>query len=150
MFFSDFCLEKEEEIFSGLKNSLYDVVGLGYGCFDAMEYVHMQMQKQKRVQKLLLISPVIDIENYKKNIISIYQTSPYQKYLRKNKKICAKQWDKEKLELLAHYGVKIEVYLGGDNKECQDILELFGNFALIYRFNRVIFPLARELEIFKR
>lgn len=150
MFFSDFCLEKEEEIFFGLKNGLYDVIGLGYGCFEASEYVFAQIQKQKRMQKLLLISPIIDIEAYRQNIMPIYQNSPYQGYLKKDKKVGVRQWDKERLEFIARNEVKIEVYLGRENKEYQDILELFGSFALIYCFNRVAFPLVEELKIFKK
>lgn len=147
-FFGNFSFELEEKSLQPFIKDLgcYDVVGLGYGCFMAIEYVLEELNKQHRIQKAILISPIIDFLSYQEIITKTYKKSCL---------ISLEDFDKKKqklnnLESIVPYGVKLEVYIGSKTQDFQKMIDLFRPFGLIYCFREKGFDIFDQLLSFKQ
>ncbi len=157
-FFSGFCLENEKELFKEyLLENDFTVAGFSYGAIKAFEEVYAT---NKRVDKIQLFSPAFFqtkdkkfkrmqlmffkkdssayCENFLKNV-----THPTNKDISKYFKagtyeeleeLLYYEWDKHKLESLIKRGVKIEVFLGSDDKiiDAQKACDFFKDIATVY------------------
>jgi len=157
-YFSGFSLEKEEEIFAeySLKND-FTVAGFSYGAQRAFDYV---VNTKDRVDLLQLFSPAffqdkdkkykrMQVMYFKKDPLkycntflcnSIYPSSiKLEKYFSQGtyedlEILLNYQWNEEKLELLLSKGVKIEVFLGYEDKiiDAIETKKFFQKYANVY------------------
>ena len=157
-YFSGFCFFEESELFQDyiIQND-FTVSGFSYGAIKAFEEV---LLSNKRVDKLQLFSPAFfQTQNekfkrtqlmYFKKDASVYcQTflskvlSPLDldisKYFKLGsieelQELLYYEWSEEKLQKLIEKGVKIEVYLGGNDKiiDASKAQEFFKKFATVY------------------
>jgi len=166
LYFSGFCLENDKELFKEyLEVGTFNIAGFSYGAIRAFEYALNEVQNNKRVQKLQLFSPAFfqdqskkykrlqlmffkkDEQAYKNNFIqNIAKPSDINldKYLslgtyEQLDTLLNYEWKKEDFELLLNKGVKIEVYLGSDDKiiNSSNALEFFRQFAEVYFIKNV-------------
>lgn len=157
-YFSGFCIESEEELFSKyIKKSDYSVCGFSYGALKAFEYVLLSkeridflqlfspaffQQKDEKFKKLQLINYKKNKEKYEKiffeNIAYPSKTdmTAYKKESSYDdlKKLLDFVWDKDKLLDLIDRGVEIEVYLGEKDKiiDALETHEFFKKYATVY------------------
>jgi hypothetical protein len=142
-FYSGFSLKNEQHFFDAYINSSeYAVCGFSYGAIKAFRYVKEQLALGKRVDTLQLFSPAFfstKDEKFKKLQLLGYRKSrniylsefikscflPYkEKKVEHNNRdnieeleeLLYYEWNVEELQYLAKKGVKIEVYLGGEDK----------------------------------
>jgi len=141
-FFSGFSLQKESYLFKDyINDTKYTVVGFSYGAIKAYEYVQKTIAAKKRVDTLQLLSPAffqtknakfkrLQLLSYSKGeIVYLKQFiklcfDPYEKKIVEQKKSTKKEleellnyeWDLDELDNLVQKGVKIEVYLGENDK----------------------------------
>ncbi len=141
-FFSGFSLKNEKHFFeSYLKKSDYTIAGFSYGAIDALQATSYAIEMGKRIDTLQLFSPAffqtkeqkfkrLQIMAYKKDKDAYIQTflkacfSPYSAKTIQQRTTCIEEleellyyeWSLEKLEKLQESGVKIEVYLGLEDK----------------------------------
>ncbi len=141
-FYSGFSLTQEEYLFEKyISESKYNVCGFSYGAIKALKHVQEQLAKKKRVDTLELFSPAffqtksekfkrLQLISYKKNKELYLKTFlkscflPYESKILQHvstryeelEELLYFQWKKEDLLSLAERGVKIEVYLGGEDK----------------------------------
>jgi len=142
-FYSGFSLKNEQHFFDAYINpSEYTVCGFSYGAIKAFRYVKEQLALRKRVDTLQLFSPAFfstKDEKFKKLQLLGYRKSrniylnefiklcflPYtEKKVEHNNRdnieeleeLLYYEWNVEELQYLAKNGVKIEVYLGGEDK----------------------------------
>jgi len=157
-YFSGFSLEKEEELFSeySLKND-FTVAGFSYGAQRAFDYV---INTNDRVDLLQLFSPAFfqnkdkkykrmqvmyfkkDPLKYSDNFLSnsIYPSAhDLQKYFTQGsyedlETLLNYHWSETKLELLLSKGVKIEVFLGCEDKiiDALETKKFFQKYANVY------------------
>ena len=157
-YFSGFSLENEEEIFSEyiIKND-FTVSGFSYGAIKAFEEL---LESNQRVDLIQLFSPAFFqtqsekfirmqlmffkkdskayCENFLKNISqpSGFNMSKYFKEdsLEELQTLLTYKWEEEKLNKVLKKGVKIEVYLGSDDKiiNSQEAANFFKEFAKVY------------------
>lgn len=157
-FFSGFCFFNESELFDEyiIRND-FTISGFSYGAIKAFEEA---LNTQDRVDKLQLFSPAFfqnfdekfkrtQIMYFKKDENTYIQTFlnnvvyPSTKDISKYFKLGTAQeleelltyiWSEEKLQKLVDKGVKIEVYLGADDKiiDSLKVKEFFQKFATIY------------------
>lgn len=139
-FYSGFSLKGEEKLFdSFLISSDFCISGFSYGCIKAVEYA---LGTDERIDKIQLFSPAFfndkdekykrlqmmffgkDENTYTKNFLenvkypSEIDLSSYLS-IGKNeelKELLYYIWDSEKIKSLISKGIKIEVYLGEDDK----------------------------------
>ncbi len=155
LFFSGFCLDKEQELFyEFLSKSSYEVAGFSLGAIKAYEY---SLNTKKRVDTLTLISPAffldkdekfkrVQLLHFKKNsdkyIENFLKNASYPcknhltKYLKKG--------SYEELELLLNYkwdkildkNIDIRVILGEDDKiiDAKEAFDFFKKFARVYLY----------------
>ena len=157
LYFSGFSLKNEKELFSSyIKKSDFIISGLSYGAIKALEYV---LETKKRVDKLQLFSPAFfnnKDKKYKRMQLMFFKKDP-KKYCDNFLKNCgflkddATQyfhmgsfeelqelldytWDEKKLQKLLDKNIKIEIYLGGNDKiiDSKEALEFFKNFGEVY------------------
>ncbi len=161
-FFSGFGFKNEQKLFDEflVKND-FTVAGFSYGAIKAFEKVY---NSSSRIDLLQLFSPAffqdrddrfkkMQITSFKKNndkymdnfyknvtypstkLLEIYKKSPDIEDLKKLLYYC---WDDKKLELLLKRGVKIEVYLGENDKiiNTKQTLDFFKNFTTVYFLNK--------------
>ena len=162
-YFSGFCFENEKELFENfLIKSDFCVAGFSYGAIKAFEYVYtlkdrvdtLQLfspaffqDKDERFKKLQLTAFKKDKEKYLKNF---YQNAlyPLEMDISRYKKVGTIEelsellnykWDKKKLDIITQKGIKIEVYLGKQDKiiNAEIVKEFFKPFATVYYFNRL-------------
>ena len=141
-FFSGFSLLHESYLFKDyINDTKYTVVGFSYGAIKALEYVKKNLKAKKRVDTLQLLSPSffqtrdakfkrLQLISYSKSEI-VYMKQfiklcfePYeQKIIEQNKgtkkeleELLSYEWVLDELEILMKKGVKIEVYLGENDK----------------------------------
>ncbi|MDD5372324.1 MAG: pimelyl-ACP methyl ester esterase BioV [Sulfurimonas sp.] len=141
-FYSGFSLKNEQHFFKEYTNfSDYSVCGFSYGAIKAFLYVKEQLELKKRVDTLQLFSPAFfqtKDDKFKKIQLMAYRKSK-DLYLREFIKSCFLpyleksiereenstqeleellyfKWNMEELKILAKKGVKIEVYLGSEDK----------------------------------
>ena len=157
-YFSGFCFFEESELFQDyiIQND-FTVSGFSFGAIKAFEEV---LLSNNRVDKLQLFSPAFfQTQNekfkrtqlmYFKKDASVYcQTflskvlSPLELDISKYFKLGTQEelqellyyeWSEEKLQKLIDKGVKIEVYLGGNDKiiDASKAQEFFKKFATVY------------------
>ena len=141
-FYNGFSLKNEEYLFEEYINSSeYCVCGFSYGAIKAFRYAKEQLEMGHRVDTLQLLSPAffqtkekkfkrLQLMAYKKSehaYLSNFIDScfaPYGKKIIEYSKTTIEEleellnyeWDLNELNKLAQKGVKIEVYLGGEDK----------------------------------
>ncbi len=142
-FYSGFSLKNENHFFDDfLKKSDYTVNGFSYGAIKAFEYVKKQLKDGKRVDTLQLFSPAffqtkskkfkrLQLVAYEKNeeiYLKQFIESCFFPYEKKSiehsnnshkdelKELLEYEWSISELEEVVDNGVKIEVYLGGEDK----------------------------------
>ncbi len=142
-FYSGFSLKNDKHFFDEyIKDSEYNVAGFSYGAIKAYEEVKKRLEANRRVDTLQLFSPAffqtkseqfksMQLRAYRKNqdvylrqfINSCF--SPYEvKKVELNNdttideldELLNYKWDLVGLKELQNQGVKIEVYLGGEDK----------------------------------
>ena len=157
-YFSGFCFFEESELFQDyiIQND-FTVSGFSFGAIKAFEEV---LNSNNRVDKLQLFSPAFfqtqnekfkrtQIMYFKKDANAYCQTflsnvlSPLDldisKYFKLGsieelQELLYYEWSEEKLQKLIEKGVKIEVYLGGNDKiiDASKAQEFFKKFATVY------------------
>ena len=157
-YFSGFCFFEESELFKDyiIQND-FTVSGFSFGAIKAFEEV---LTSNNRVDKLQLFSPAFfqtqnekfkrtQIMYFKKDANAYCQTflsnvlSPLDldisKYFKLGsieelQELLYYEWGEEKLQKLIEKGVKIEVYLGGNDKiiDASKAQEFFKEFATVY------------------
>jgi len=161
LYFSGFCLKNEEELFSEyLISNDFTVSGFSYGAIKAFEYTLDLIKNNKRVDLLQLFSPSFFQEEDKKfkrmqimyfkkdenayinnflNNIQYPNKIEVNKYLKSGsigelEILLNYTWKEEDLQLLVDSNVKIEVYLGGNDKiiNSNDAKEFFRNFSEVF------------------
>lgn len=141
MFFGDFCLGWDflggQGEFCFLDLGCYDVAGLGYGAWEAFCFARAQMQKKRRIQKLILLSPWLEplASSNLARILALYAKSKFSSYLLQNPTTPHPHvWNLEALQELVVYGVSIEVYVGGKNEimDADGVCELFSRVGVVY------------------
>lgn len=141
-FYSGFSLKNENYCFSDyISRSEYSVCGFSYGAIKAFQYTIEQLELGMRVDTLQLFSPAFfqtkdykfrkiqllaygkDRDNYLKEFISSCFL-PYEKKIVEHnensieelRELLYYEWNIEELKNIAQKGVKIEVYIGGEDK----------------------------------
>jgi pimeloyl-ACP methyl ester carboxylesterase len=140
-YFNGFCLKGEELFFEEyLVEGDYTVAGFSYGAQKAFEYVY---HSSKRVDRLILISPAF-FQNHKKAFIKTqlryfkHDKEAYKKAFLENvvypssnialdeylvegsyealNELLTYVWEKEKIQSLLKRGIRVEVFLGSEDK----------------------------------
>lgn len=141
-FYSGFSLKNESHFFDEfIKKSDYTVCGFSYGAIKALEYIKKQLSDDKRIDTLQLFSPAFfqtKTKEFKHLQLMAYRRNE-EVYLRQFINACfsphAKkdvehsvtildeldellnyEWSLPELQDIADKGVKIEVYLGSEDK----------------------------------
>jgi hypothetical protein len=157
-YFSGFCFFEESELFKDyiIQND-FTVSGFSYGAIKAFEEV---LNSSIRVDKLQLFSPAFfqtqnekfkrtQVIYFKKDANAYCQTFlsnvlyplniDISKYFKQGaieelQELLYYEWSQEKLQKLVDKGVKIEVYLGGNDKiiDASKAQEFFKKFATVY------------------
>lgn len=151
IYFSGFCLQNEEELFTQyLLDSLYCVAGFSYGAQQAFEYVY---HSKARIDRLILLSPAFfqrrkpsfirtqlryfeaGKEAYIKQFLAnvTYPSSlDLSSYLKVGTKdeleaLLTYQWESKKIQEVLARGTVIEVFLGTKDKiiDVQETLDFF-------------------------
>lgn len=157
-YFNGFSLKNEEVLFSSyLFNSESLVVGFSYGAQKAFEYAY---NATHRIDRLILLSPAFFqaqkssfirtqliyfdsskesyVKQFLKNVIypSSLDLSEYVEIGTKDEleELLNYVWDKDKLDTLLSRGVKIEVFLGEDDKiiDVKDAQNFFSKKCITY------------------
>jgi len=161
-YFSGFCLQDEQELFSEyLIQNDFTVSGFSYGAIKAIELVVKSLELGVRVDLLQLFSPSFfndkdkkfkkmqliyfkkDSEKYCNNFINncSFPTANFKllTYFHKGtfdelKELLYYEWDEKKFQFLNDKGVEIEVYLGGKDKiiDSKKAKEFFVQFGTVY------------------
>ena len=141
-FYSGFSLKKEQYLFSDfLNDSEYSVAGFSYGAIKALEEVQVRLKEGKRVDRLILLSPAffqskpkkfkkLQLMGFRKNK-DIYLKqfldscfSPYEKKLieytdstiEELDELLNYEWNSDHFKQIEEKGIKVEVYLGAEDK----------------------------------
>jgi len=158
-FYSGFSLKNEEFFFDGFINtSSYTACGFSYGAIKAFEYIKEQLACGNRVDTLQLFSPAffqsksssfkkLQLRAFGKNPTNYLNTfisscfSPHAKVdvdrvdgsLEELEELLYYQWSIPQLQDICDKGVKIEVYLGGEDKiiDQQSAREFFKEVATL-------------------
>ncbi len=157
MYFSGFCLQNEEELFKEyqIRND-FSVSGFSFGAQKAFEYA---IQSEKRVDLLQLFSPAFFInkeKKYKRMQLMFFKKDPKcycenflincgfpvdqsEKYFQMGTyeeldQLLHYSWDKAKLQILKEKNIRLEVYLGSDDKiiDSEAAKEFFKEFGEVY------------------
>ncbi|MDB2562344.1 pimelyl-ACP methyl ester esterase BioV [Sulfurimonas sp.] len=141
-FYNGFSFSNESELFESLiKKSQYTVSGFSYGAIKAFEHVQDCLEHSKRIDTLQLFSPVffqtksekfkrlqtLSYTKSKENYLKQFRTSCFSPYEKKElqhsqtnlvdlEELLGYEWCLDSLKLLEESGVKIEVYLGGEDR----------------------------------
>jgi len=141
-FYSGFSLQNESHFFEDfIEDSLYCVCGFSYGAIKALQHTKEMLQKEERVDRLQLFSPAffqtksqkfkrIQMLSYRANKeMYIQQFINFCFLPHERKEVALKETKAEELQELLEYkwlrsdlvmlrdaGVKIEVYLGSEDK----------------------------------
>ena len=157
MYFSGFSLQNESELFNKyIISNDFTVSGFSYGAIKALEYT---LNTTNRVDTLQLFSPAYfndkdkkyrrlqmiffnkDNESYCNNFLenSGFDKQKINKYFKigtskELEELLYYKWCSEKCKELLDRNIKIEVYLGSDDKivNTQEALEFFRQFAEVY------------------
>jgi len=141
-YYNGFSLKDEEYLFEDyITDTNYTICGFSYGAIKAFKKVQKELQLGNRVDKLILLSPaffqtkstkfkklqLIGYKKHKINYLNQFLEScflPHKKIKVKTKdtkieeleELLNYQWIIDDLKFLEEKGVKIEVYLGGEDK----------------------------------
>jgi transcriptional regulator of heat shock response len=162
-YFSGFCLENEEELFTeySIKND-FTVSGFSFGAIKAFEEV---LNSNTRVDKLQLFSPAFfqskdkkfkrmqlmffkkDAQSYCNTFlenIAFPSSIDCNKYFTHGTydeldELLNYEWSEDKLQKLVDKGVKIEIFIGADDKivESEKAKEFFVKYATVYYIKNV-------------
>ena len=157
-YFNGFSLKGEDVFFKEkLINNDFTVAGFSYGAIKAFEYAY---HSQDRIDRLILLSPAL-FQNHKKSFVRIqlhyykadekayteqflknvaYPSSvQLDEYLVQGKveeleALLSHKWDKDKILGLLKRGVKIEVFIGAEDKivDAQKSFEFFSELVPCY------------------
>ena len=158
-FYSGFSLQNESYLFDKYINkSQYTACGFSYGAIKALRYVQEQLACGNRIDRLQLFSPAffqtknmkfkrLQLLSYKKNEDAYLRQFMEFCFFPHTKKIVQSratkieelqelldyEWDLQALQELEQRGVKIEVYLGSEDKiiDVEEARELFLNIATV-------------------
>ncbi|OIP54227.1 MAG: hypothetical protein AUK54_06870 [Helicobacteraceae bacterium CG2_30_36_10] len=158
-FYSGFSLKKEEYLFNEyIKKSEYTACGFSYGAIKALKYTQEELACGNRVDTLQLFSPAffqtkdskfkrLQLLSYKKNEEAYLKQFidacffPHAKKIVEHLKtkveeleeLLGFEWDLQELQELEDKGVKIEVYLGSEDKiiDLEQARELFLKVATV-------------------
>jgi len=157
LYFSGFSLRGEKDLFKDyiIEND-FTVSGFSYGAQKAFEYV---LNLENRVDLLQLFSPAFfqdkekrykrmqlmffkkDSQTYSDNFLANcgFSKELAMKYFQEGtykelEELLSYEWDKEKLQKLIDKNIKIEIYLGSDDKiiDANVALEFFKQFGEVY------------------
>ena len=163
IFFSGFSLRDEAEIFGdylgGYRENPYVVAGFSYGAIKAVEYAALS---SKRIDKIILLSPAYfvgksrgfvkaqllyfrkDADQYLEKFFqnaaypSSFDLTPFRKNSSEEEleELLTYPWDDAKLRSLLDRGIRIETYLGGEDRivDTQKAHLFFRNFSTSYYF----------------
>jgi hypothetical protein len=162
LYFSGFSLQNDEKLFKEyLEESDFVVSGFSYGAQKALEFA---INNDTRIDKLQLFSPAFfndkdekykrmqlmffkkDSDKYCSNFLENCGLKELQKedYFKMGtfeelKDLLYYEWEEDKLQAIVEKGVKIEVYLGSDDKICdsQKSLEFFKELGEVYYIKNV-------------
>lgn len=157
LYFSGFCLENESELFKEyLQDSDFTVSGFSYGAVKVLKYA---LDTDKRIDKLQLFSPAFfndkdkkyirlqlmffkkDPEKYCENFLSNcgFAKEQKDKYFKPGtygqlQELLEYKWEEETMKMLLDKGIKLEVYLGSEDKiiDSSKALEFFKKFGEVY------------------
>lgn len=141
-FYSGFSLKNEEYLFFDyIKTSEYTICGFSYGSIKALEATKKALRDGQRVDTLQLLSPVFfesKDEKFKRLQLISYKKSeelymkqfisscfaPWQKKIVEHvnttldelRELLEYKWSLDELKHILDSGVKIEVYLGGEDR----------------------------------
>ena len=157
-YFNGFSLKSEELFFSDyLVDSDYAIAGFSYGAQKALEYAY---GTQERIDRLILISPAF-FQNHKKSFVKTQlryfkaDEEHYKKEFLKNvvypsntnlddhvangsyeelDALLSYVWEEEKIQTLLKRGIKIEVFMGANDKivDVQKSFEFFSALVPVY------------------
>jgi len=158
-FYSGFSLRNELYLFKNYVNgSQYTACGFSYGAIKALHYAQEQLACGKRVDRVDLLSPVffqtkdvkfkrVQLLSYKKNrdsYLTQFEEScffPHAKKIVEHsettieelEELLEYEWSLQELEELVAKGVKLEVYLGSEDKiiDAQGARAIFLNVATV-------------------
>ena len=166
LYFSGFCLKNDVALFEEfIEISDFNISGFSYGAIKAFQYAIKQVQNNKRVQKVQLISPAffqdqnkkykrLQLMFYKKNEVeyknNFIRNISYPSNINLDNYLTSGtyeqldillnyEWKKEDFELLINAGVKIEVFLGSEDKiiNSSNTLESFRQYCEVYFIKNV-------------
>ncbi len=157
LYFSGFSLKGEKELFKEyIKENDFVISGFSYGAQKAFEYV---LNANNRIDLLQLFSPAFfneKDEKYKRMQLMFFKKNKQQycdsfldncgfdekksaKYFSEGtyaelEELLNYTWNREKLQQIVDRNIKIEIYLGSDDKiiDSEKTLEFFKKFADIY------------------
>ena len=157
LYFSGFSLRNESELFKEyMTNNDLTISGFSYGAIHALEYA---LLTEKRVDKLQLFSPAFfnDKDTKYKRMQLMYFKKDSQKYCEnflqnanltnemvsqyfqmgsyeELEELLNYEWTKEKLTKIQEKNIKIEVFLGENDKiiDAKKALEFFREFGEVY------------------
>lgn len=160
MFFSGFCLENEKELFSEyLEENDFTISAFSYGCVKLIKAFQNGEFEDKRVDKIQFFSPSFfndkdkkyvrlqmmffkkDSNEYSNNFLKNcgFEDSQKKNYFKLGtgkelQELLEYKWDEKLLENIISKGIKIEVFLGGDDKiiDSQKALEFFKPLCEVY------------------
>ncbi|MDD5406107.1 MAG: pimelyl-ACP methyl ester esterase BioV [Sulfurovaceae bacterium] len=152
-------MQNEQELFeSFLDKSDYTVAGFSYGAQKAIEYASNNTQ---RIERLILLSPAFFnncsksflrtqlhyfsinkdqyLQNFLTNICLPYSNVGLEKYIsggnvEQLEELLIYNWSEDKLLSLQKKGIKIEVFLGGEDKiiDSKSAFDFFSKYATTY------------------
>lgn len=158
IYFSGFCLQNEEELFTQyLVDSSYCVAGFSYGAQQAFEYVY---HTKTRIDRLILLSPAFfqtQKPSFVRAQLRYFETGQeayvtqflanvahpsnldLSNYLKVGKKeeleaLLTYQWDINKIQEVLDRGITIEVFLGNEDKiiDAQEAFNFFLPLSTTY------------------
>ena len=162
-YFNGFSLKGEEEIFSEfIEDSDFTIVGFSYGAQKAFEYVY---NATTRVERLILLSPAF-FQTQKNSFIRTqlrYFDSNKDEYIKQFllntaypsdisldnyllrgskdelEELLNYKWDIDRLKEISAKGIKIDVYLGYEDKiiNSKEAFDFFKEVATIYYIKEV-------------
>jgi len=163
MYYNGFCLKGEKELFKEyiIEND-YTIQGFSYGAIKAFENALDMLDKNKRIDLVQLFSPAYfndkdkkykrlqllyfgkDANLYSQNFLKNcgFDKTNMDKYFNLGSKeeleeLLYYEWDREKLKQLVYNNIKVEVYLGKNDKiiSFQDTFDFFIEFSDVYVLN---------------
>lgn len=157
-YFSGFCFEEEEEIFSHLPlvQNTFSLTGFSYGAIKAFKHALHLVREGKRIQTLNLLSPAFfqtqnpafikmqllgfrkNPQSYIDNFLALCGNAGAKFFkqgsLEELEELLNFKWKEEELKELVDNGVQINVFLGGEDKIIPPLeaREFFLPYSIVY------------------